>query len=121
MSAPENPPLMSIMNSPLLRQQQERPRSRLPSRPFPHYPFGSERPAAVVSPAVAVDASAAGAVGMAPYGFDPAGPTPPLVPVRGADAAAVPVSAVFRRWHQLVYRWVLRLLLVRVGLLRVSR
>lgn len=94
MSAPENPPLMSIMNSPLLRQQQEKATEQAPEQALPPTTLSvASAPAAVVSPAVAVDASAAGAVGMAPYGFDPAGPTPPLVPVRGADAAAVPVSA----------------------------
>ena len=93
MSAPQNPPLMSIMNSPLLRQQQEKTAEQTPEQTLPPTtPPVASAPAAV-SPA-AVNSSAAGAVGLAPYGFDPAGPTPPLVPVHGADAAAVPVSAV---------------------------
>lgn len=93
MSAPQNPPLMSIMNSPLLRQQQEKTAEQTPEQTLPPTtPPVASAPAAV-SPA-AVNASAAGAVGLAPYGFDPAGPTPPLVPVHGADATAVPVSAV---------------------------
>lgn len=94
MSAPQNPPLMSIMNSPLLRQHQEKAMEQTPEQTLPPAtPPVASAPAAV-SPAVAVNASAAGAVGLAPYGFDPAGPTPPLVPVGGVDAAAVPVSAV---------------------------
>ncbi len=31
---------------------------------------------------------------MAPYGFDPAGPTPPLVPVRELLTCVLPVSVV---------------------------
>ena len=92
MSASPNPPLMSIMNSPLLRQHQEKATEQTTEQtPAPTTPPVASAPAAVVSPAVAVSASA---TSVAPYGFDPAGPTPPLVPVRGADVAAVPVSVV---------------------------
>lgn len=89
MSASPNPPLMSIMNSPLLRQHQEKATEQTPA---PTTPPVASAPAAVVSPAVAVSASA---TSVAPYGFDPAGPTPPLVPVRGAEmpAASSSVSA----------------------------
>lgn len=89
MSAPQNPPLMSIMNSPLLRQQQEKTAEQTPEQTLP-----PTTPPVASAPAAVSSAAAAGAVGLAPYGFDPAGPTPPLVPVHGADAAAVPVSAV---------------------------
>lgn len=39
MSAPENPPLMSIMNSPLLRQQQEKATEQAPEQALPPLPF----------------------------------------------------------------------------------
>ena len=80
------------MNSPLLRQHQENATEQTTEQaPAPTTLSVASAPAAAVPPAVAVGASA---TSVAPYGFDPAGPTPPLVPVRGADVAAVPVSVV---------------------------
>ena len=117
MSAPQNPPLMSIMNSPLLRQQQEKTAEQTPEQTLPPTtPPVASAPAAV-SPA-AVNASAAGAVGLAPYGFDPAGPTPPLVPMlRLCRFLLCLCLLVFRQLCRLVRR-LLSLLLV--CLLRVS-
>lgn len=68
MSAPQNSPLMSIMNSPLLRQRLQQ----------------STEQATDNAPTTATStpsASGSVTVEVAPYGFDPLGPTPPMVPV----------------------------------------
>lgn len=68
MSAPQNSPLMSIMNSPLLRQRLQQ----------------STEQATNNAPTTATStpsASGSVTVEVAPYGFDPLGPTPPMVPV----------------------------------------
>lgn len=79
MSAPQNSPLMSIMNSPLLRQRLQQ----------------STEQATDNAPTTATStpsASASVTVEVAPYGFDPLGPTPPMVPV--TPAAQAPASSV---------------------------
>ena len=64
MSAPQNSPLTSIMNSPLLRQRLQQ----------------STEQATNNAPTTA-SASGSVTVEVTPYGFDPLGPTPPMVPV----------------------------------------
>lgn len=68
MSAPQNSPLTSIMNSPLLRQRLQQ----------------STEQATDNAPTTAThtpSASGSVTVEVTPYGFDPLGPTPPMVPV----------------------------------------
>lgn len=77
MSAPQNSPLMSIMNSPLLRQRLQQ----------------STEQATDNAPTTATStpsASASVTVEVAPYGFDPLGPTPPMVPVTPAAETPAP-------------------------------
>lgn len=77
MSAPQNSPLMSIMNSPLLRQRLQQ----------------STEQATDNAPTTATStpsASASVTVEVAPYGFDPLGPTPPMVPVTPVTATPTP-------------------------------
>ena len=86
MSAPENSPLLGIMNSPLLRQ---------------HTPQRNKENSALTPPAPASAAQSVGSVGsvpveVAPYGFDPSGPTPPLVPVVSAVESSVGSAAGVR-------------------------
>lgn len=80
MSAPQNSPLMSIMNSPLLRQRLQQ----------------STEQATDNAPTTATStpsASASVTVEVAPYGFDPLGPTPPMVPVTPVAQTSVPSVA----------------------------
>lgn len=84
MSASENSQLLSIMNSPLLRQ---------------HTQQRNKENSALTPPAPASAAQSVGSVGsvpveVAPYGFDPAGPTPPVVPVVSAVESSVGSAAV---------------------------
>lgn len=84
MSASENSQLRSIMNSPLLRQ---------------HTQQRNKENSALTPPAPASAAQSVGSVGsvpveVAPYGFDPAGPTPPVVPVVSAVESSVGSAAV---------------------------
>lgn len=86
MSASENSQLLSIMNSPLLRQ---------------HTQQRNKENSALTPPAPASAAQSVGSVGsvpveVAPYGFDPAGPTPPVVPVVSAVESSVGSAAVVR-------------------------
>lgn len=86
MSASENSPLLSIMNSPLLRQQTQQ---------------RNKENSALTPPAPTSAARSVGSVGsvpveVAPYGFDPAGPTPPVVPVVSAVESSVGSAAVVR-------------------------
>ncbi|OHQ21837.1 CpaF family protein [Rothia sp. HMSC065C03] len=77
MSAPQNSPLMSIMNSPLLRQRLQQ----------------STEQATDNAPTTATStpsASGSVTVEVAPYGFDPLGPTPPMVPVTPVTATPTP-------------------------------
>ena len=77
MSAPQNSPLMSIMNSPLLRQRLQQ----------------STEQATDNAPTTATStpsASGSVTVEVAPYGFDPLGPTPPMVPVTPGTATPTP-------------------------------
>lgn len=85
MSASENSQLLSIMNSPLLRQHTQQ----------------RNKNSALIPPAPASAAQSVGSVGsvpveVAPYGFDPAGPTPPVVPVVSAVESSVGSAAVVR-------------------------
>lgn len=81
MSAPQNSPLMSIMNSPLLRQRLQQSTEQAPDN----------APTIVAS---APSASGSVTVEVAPYGFDPLGPTPPMVPVTPvAQASASSVAS----------------------------
>ena len=80
MSAPQNSPLMSIMNSPLLRQRLQQ----------------STEQATDNAPTTATStpsASGSVTVEVAPYGFDPLGPTPPMVPVTPVAQTSVPSVA----------------------------
>lgn len=79
MSAPQNSPLMSIMNSPLLRQRLQQSTEQA---------HDNAPTTATSTPS----ASASVTVEVAPYGFDPLGPTPPMVPV--TPAAQAPASSV---------------------------
>lgn len=93
MSASENSPLLSIMNSPLLRQQTQQ---------------RNKENSALTPPAPTSAARSVGSVGsvpveVAPYGFDPAGPTPPVVPVVSAVESSVGSAAVV---HEAVARTV---------------
>lgn len=86
MSESENSPLLGIMNSPLLRQ---------------HTQQRNKENSALTPPAPASAAQSVGSVGsvpveVAPYGFDPAGPTPPVVPVVSAVESSVGSAAVVR-------------------------
>lgn len=86
MSASENSQLLSIMNSPLLRQ---------------HTQQRNKENSALTPPAPASAAQSIGSVGsvpveVAPYGFDPSGPTPPVVPVVSAVESSVGSAAVVR-------------------------
>lgn len=77
MSAPQNSPLMSIMNSPLLRQRLQQ----------------STEQATDNAPTTATStpsASGSVTVEVAPYGFDPLGPTPPMVPVTPVTETPTP-------------------------------
>lgn len=86
MSASENSPLLSIMNSPLLRQQTQQ-RNKENSALTPPAPTSAARSVGSVE-SVPVE--------VAPYGFDPAGPTPPVVPVVSAVESSVGSAAVVR-------------------------
>lgn len=80
MSAPQNSPLTSIMNSPLLRQRLQQ----------------STEQATDNAPTTATStpsASGSVTVEVAPYGFDPLGPTPPMVPVTPVAQTSVPSVA----------------------------
>lgn len=93
MSASENSPLLSIMNSPLLRQQTQQ---------------RNKENSAITPPAPTSAAQSVGSVGsvpveVAPYGFDPAGPTPPVVPVVSAVDSSAGSTAVV---HEAVARTV---------------
>lgn len=80
MSAPQNSPLMSIMNSPLLRQRLQQ----------------STEQATDNAPTTATStpsASGSVTVEVAPYGFDPLGPTPPMVPVTPVTETPTPPVA----------------------------
>lgn len=77
MSAPQNSPLMSIMNSPLLRQRLQQSTEQAPDN-APTTATGTP------------SASASVTVEVAPYGFDPLGPTPPMVPLTPATATPAP-------------------------------
>lgn len=79
MSAPQNSPLMSIMNSPLLRQRLQQSTEQA---------HDNAPTTATSTPS----ASASVTVEVAPYGFDPLGPTPPMVPV--TPVAQAPASSV---------------------------
>lgn len=86
MSASENSQLLSIMNSPLLRQ---------------HTQQRNKENSALTPPEPASAAQSIGSVGpvpveVAPYGFDPSGPTPPVVPVVSAVESSVGSAAVVR-------------------------
>lgn len=77
MSAPQNSPLTSIMNSPLLRQRLQQ----------------STEQATDNAPTTATStpsASGSVTVEVAPYGFDPLGPTPPMVPVTPVTETPTP-------------------------------
>lgn len=77
MSAPQNSPLMSIMNSPLLRQRLQQSTEQA---------HDNAPTTATSTPS----ASASVTVEVAPYGFDPLGPTPPMVPVTPATETPAP-------------------------------
>lgn len=77
MSAPQNSPLMSIMNSPLLRQRLQQSTEQA---------HDNAPTTATSTPS----ASASVTVEVAPYGFDPLGPTPPMVPVTPATKTPAP-------------------------------
>ena len=80
MSAPQNSPLMSIMNSPLLRQRLQQSTEQA---------HDNAPTTATSTPS----ASASVTVEVAPYGFDPLGPTPPMVPVTPVAQTSVPSVA----------------------------
>ena len=93
MSASENSPLLSIMNSPLLRQQtQQRNKEN-----------SAITPPAPTSAAQSADSVGSVPVEVAPYGFDPSGPTPPMVPVVSAVDSSAGSTAVV---HEAVARTV---------------
>lgn len=77
MSAPQNSPLTSIMNSPLLRQRLQQSTEQAPDN-APTTATGTP------------SASASVTVEVAPYGFDPLGPTPPMVPLTPATVTPAP-------------------------------
>ena len=93
MSASENSPLLSIMNSPLLRQQtQQRNKEN-----------SAITPPAPTSAAQSADSVGSVPVEVTPYGFDPSGPTPPMVPVVSAVDSSAGSTAVV---HEAVARTV---------------